>query len=835
MFRIWVSCLFFITHFVSLFSLEKSCVFEGVTQSSIFIESEKTDPKIAIKSYSLKNIANKKITFFPSVNNDRENEKKRILDEMIQKDNLWQWWNQHHMTIEKNGIHSSLIGSTLSIPLREVPTHGLSVNEFFLNKHWQFIDHKQNLVYLAFDNKSLAGYEDIADEPFLALRTKTTDLEKNFDFSQSSYNFAHLNLFPKEFDCSEPEEKEWKWIDDQLELYPNENLTFYADGTVHQTIQLNKRLQLPGEMHIVSGFPIQQIINHSDSQIMVANHDIIEPQQCYEISEDLLSLNLMVTSLAGELEIISQTTEMMKWKLGLNKLDLGIEKNPTIIELRLNYDLKTDYSQDALVSINNKDHHFDHITPSFELKYQNERPEKIWWQISNEKEFTFLIPNFQGIQEYTENVHIDAITNTFFNPLEPYYFRIRDYHDGKWSAWSLPFEFTVNKPQQVKAPVFKKLGEGQYQISWDPSPEKDTRYLIFASNAFDFMPSIYTREVYQRIDRDDLVSEEIENLIATTSDCSIQIGTEYAFYRIIAEKNGEFSIPSPIVRVYDYGLSIPRSVLQASEIYHAERMAFPPAYPHLPKEYSLRMQGDILGLQKLYYVQPPHVDDYVWNYLAPLFLPENHPIKPKLDRLFSKRVTQTSETLRKAGFTQPNPMRFSKTVVSRNKNIPGFMFKLFCDDQEEISDWQKCLFRVTGALHIQHALDRYSLNHLFVVPTKWIYPLPVEPSPPQNLERKNFIVVENTLDIYTGKENNKMWKGPIINPVTLTWIYILLNELGLADSPYNHNMPVTKDNRIAFVDTEHHHKWPVPFFKLWQFLSPDMQDYWNRMCEKGGP
>lgn len=89
----------------------------------------------------------------------------------------------------------------------------------------------------------MAGYEDVADEPFLALRTKTTALEESYNFTKACENFARFDLFPKNFDFSEPLSNEisYQWHDYQFDLYPHETLLVKADGTVEQTIQLEER------------------------------------------------------------------------------------------------------------------------------------------------------------------------------------------------------------------------------------------------------------------------------------------------------------------------------------------------------------------------------------------------------------------------------------------------------------------------------------------------------------------------------------------------------------------------------------------------------------------
>jgi hypothetical protein len=834
--RIFFFALSLICTFTSLFSSEiyekKGFFSNGLRELSMTIESPETGQTVVVHDYSLKNLSDHVIRHvFLTVNTDRENQKKILSQDLVDKKNLWTWWKLQQAAVEENGAYSSLVGSALHIPTRNVPAHGLNLHEYFFDNHWHLIDNRQNLVYVALDNHTIAGYEDVADDPFLALRTKTTGLENSYSFEKASSDFAFLDLFPKEFNGLEPNDEELQlhWNDRNFALYPREDLIFSADGTLTQTIVLKERTSTPGMITFASGYPIKSLINNSPAAITLEDQNLLlEPGETYDFTDPSYSVKVNIVDPSGELLAITQAPQASSWKIGTNLLDIGAEEIQGKIELTLHYTLESSQKTESFVSITNKNHYFDHETPYFELISKSQTPEKIWWQISSDQNFEFLIPNFQAIQEFRTVVNLDNCTNTFFNPREVYYARVKALQKGQWSEWSPVFEFSVNKPLQIKDPVFKKIGEKQYQISWVPQ-DADTHYYIFASNAFDFMPSIYLEE-----------NDQKPNLVAVTDEGSLKVGTDYAFYRIVAEKQGQYSVPSPIVHVYDYGLNIPRSVKQAiltaHNTYQVETIPFPEAYPDLVQDDVYKLRSWPLSLEDLlkeYYTMHAQVEPVVWLYLRPFFLPNNHPIKNKLDRLFSTRVTQNTETLRKAGFTKPTPMKFSKTIVTRNKNIPGYMFKFFSDDQKGLSDWQNCFNRVSGSIYIQEALNRYNINHLFVVPTKWIYPLPGDPSPPGHLERKNFIVVETELDIYESKENNKMWKSPVINRNNLIWVYQLLQELGLSDSPYSFNMPITKDNRIAFVDTEHHHEWPVPLFKLSAFLKSDMAAYWKQLCEKG--
>jgi hypothetical protein len=228
----------------------------------------------------------------------------------------------------------------------------------------------------------------------------------------------------------------------------------------------------------------------------------------------------------------------------------------------------------------------------------------------------------------------------------------------------------------------------------------------------------------------------------------------------------------------------------------------------------------------------PYVSPQVWEKISPYFLPENHPIKPKLDSLFSKRITLNSESLKNAGFEDPEPQKFSKTIVTKHKKIKGYYFKLFTDEQE-IDDGQKLYARALGAERVKGCIDRNELHHLCKVPKKWIYPLPENPSPSKGEHRKNFILIAEDMDLYSKDENLKKWKkSPLVTIELLDAVYLILREEGLKDSVYPFNIPFSKkDRKIAFIDLEETHEWPVRFKRLLPYLSPEMALYWSALYQ----
>lgn len=237
------------------------------------------------------------------------------------------------------------------------------------------------------------------------------------------------------------------------------------------------------------------------------------------------------------------------------------------------------------------------------------------------------------------------------------------------------------------------------------------------------------------------------------------------------------------------------------------------------------------------YEKPVHVPQEVWDQVKPYFLPDNHPLKAKLDTIFSSsRVLLSLDGFKKAGFSKYKMREWSRAVVAKHPKLPGVVIKAYLDTELRFVDWERWLSRVSGAHSIRIAIARHGYEKYFKVPLKWIYPLPAEPSPPLSPEysRKNFILVAEEMDILSKKDNLNAWRMQI-TPAILDAIYTILNEEGLFDSVIASNIPFTKDGRQTFLDTEHHHEWPIPYHKLISYMSPPMQVYWNMVISNNGP
>lgn len=242
------------------------------------------------------------------------------------------------------------------------------------------------------------------------------------------------------------------------------------------------------------------------------------------------------------------------------------------------------------------------------------------------------------------------------------------------------------------------------------------------------------------------------------------------------------------------------------------------------------------AFNKIYgpYLKSAFIDEASWQKLYPYLLPADHPIKPQLDSIFTKaRATTSVKTFQKAGFDCIALRKWDNVVVAWHGKLKGYLVKAYMDSQIGIDDQIELMKRIEGAEAIRTAIEVLGFESYFKVPKKWLYPLPDFPPAQAELQRKKFILVEEDMGLVSASKNAKLWKKNISKEV-LKALYVLLQNLGLKDSVYITNIPFAKDGKIAFVDTEHHHKWPVKLTRLTHFLNPELQTYWLNLIVSEG-
>lgn len=216
-------------------------------------------------------------------------------------------------------------------------------------------------------------------------------------------------------------------------------------------------------------------------------------------------------------------------------------------------------------------------------------------------------------------------------------------------------------------------------------------------------------------------------------------------------------------------------------------------------------------------------------------IPDKHPAKAQLDLLFqnSTRIVENKMSLKMAGFKLIKEGK-TKPYVLRHPLLPGYVLKLFTDEQKITQEWEILLKRIVGAHLIQEMIDKMGYGEIFKVPGKWLYTIPCQPNYlfPNESYPKMFLLIAEDMQVLSLRANRKLWKSECITPELLFAYYHLISELGLSDSLFMANIPFSEDLSIAFVDTERYFDWPVLYEKVLPRLSTKMKIYWKKLTRE---
>lgn len=873
-----------------LTAFEKSVVLNNVKGEKLFLEGDLDDSMLNMpNSFHLKttieNLGKEPIQRF-RLNNVSEKEASGKFDPKSQKDILYQLLklnqdkliadankeeveNPFHAlnfcgtaTSAENALCLARIASFYGITSKIADLKGHVACEYLIDNDWVLIDGARQVVYLNLDNASFAGTDEIIEDPFLALRTKPNGKNASHDIVQAWTNFAAVECVrPRslpELDFSEPIET---YHDKGYDLYPGDKLTFHHDEAVttisterlvtHEAV-LNERMSCR-QCTYHSATPIFRVTNQSNATLYIQDVDAtVQPDESYVFTgPNVFELNLSCStapmgSLLAE-SLISQF-QLPSLKKGNNNVELSRASKSG--KVAVHFLLSDDYSEVTLpkVLVQNTSDIFDHVRPFFSFKYTDSQPDKIWWQISSKDDFSFILPNFDQVQNAADIVTVDQLSDTFFNNGEEYYFRAKALKDGVWGEWSDAYKFVTLKPEPVGDVAFTKVETNCYELSWQASEDPNTQYLIYASNSLDFLPSLYADRQIHRAGIEGISCSANNNFQTAISDNKLKVDGSYAFYRVIATNKGHYSTPSPLVYIFDEKLSQTRDILQinAADPTDIQRIVIPPSYVD-PVDSTIKIPAVARSFAKFEdaksvdarlselarYAYNPNVSVEFWTFAQPFFLPENHPLKPKLEKMLTTggRVTASSATLKKAKFKLVRRNHRNGVCVATHTKMKGYFFKVMTDDKRENDETVNFFKRIHGANLIRQAVRDHGYQHLFKVPHKWIYPIPPQPGVAPEAQ-KNFILISEDMHVYTSKANRKKWASRSITQEMMTAMYIIMQELGLNDCIHTFNTPLGKDGRIAFIDTEDYHKWPVYFDYMTNNFSKTNQRFWKDLIRK---
>lgn len=232
----------------------------------------------------------------------------------------------------------------------------------------------------------------------------------------------------------------------------------------------------------------------------------------------------------------------------------------------------------------------------------------------------------------------------------------------------------------------------------------------------------------------------------------------------------------------------------------------------------------------------PNISKAERKKIAPYLLPYNNPLRPILDSIFcTQRATFDATSFKKAGFTLlfNQPRSFIK--VGSHPLLPNHLVKVYFDTdrrekkrlEKEVPSWRWLAYRVEGAKQVQRILTAYHIKH-FVVPKKWIYPLPPKPFPTTKVKTRarNCILIVENMNLASYEENLDAWKNRMTKE-HLDELFTIIKFAG-GGAYRADNVALTKSGKFALIDTEYPYK-TGRYHSVESYLSDEMLRYWRKL------
>jgi hypothetical protein len=504
--------------------------------------------------------------------------------------------------------------SYMDIPARRIHLNGHRVSEYFYENKWNIIDGDQNVVYIKLDNKTLASFREVLEDPFIAQRTNVLGKYTSYNIENSCANTALFEFInPKENPIQKIDKRKLDLEDSsrsQWVLFPGEKIIFHYDESPEMAIgesdisawenvkditlgkiqviidtALRRETAKSDTITISTKYPVYKIVDHISGRSMYLPKEQVCTQLNLCCDNNIKQVSVFCHGARESFPIISK---------GENVISLKGQGGSGKAKITFNYNMFEEDMCLPQIRAVNLYGIFKYKQPLFDLEGSGDI-EKIWWQICDQRDFQFIIPNFDCLQDFSKRVELSKIDNSFFRNNGDYYFRVKARSKGIWGEWSSPFQFSVIKPNQPENVKYLTLEETKIKITWDCEDADGLEYLIFGSSRLDFIPDIYAdKQINKMIDGIAKNTSKNENLLMTTSEKYCVLDDKNLFYRIIARRDSSFSTPSSILSVHskigntERGIGFPK-VLQvrhsirrgkeyengSKNIYEAKEMRLP--------------------------------------------------------------------------------------------------------------------------------------------------------------------------------------------------------------------------------------------------------------------
>jgi hypothetical protein len=208
-------------------------------------------------------------------------------------------------------------------------------------------------------------------------------------------------------------------------------------------------------------------------------------------------------------------------------------------------------------------------------------------------------------------------------------------------------------------------------------------------------------------------------------------------------------------------------------------------------------------------------------------LPTSHPARDALGILFGRPdVIDNDSTFQAAGFEIRVKQSRSLMRVAAHPALPEYLFKVYFVDErlherEKPRGWSGFARRCQNAERIYNIIRENGLQY-FQVPRKWLFLLPAHHSACSPDDQPVILVAERQ-DLVSRAENEQAWLNAIAER-HLDELHTIIQ--GAGGSSYRpDNIPMTKQGKFTFIDTEHAGDQP-DYESIRQYLSSRMRQYW---------
>jgi len=460
------------------------------------------------------------------------------------------------------GTALTILMRHLGISARLIDLNGHFVCEYQFDGKWNVIDADQNVIYPLLDNRTLASFREIAEDPFLALRCKPFGRAGIYDLAKAWTNASFFeSVHPREYPVIgiDPS-KNGDLAQTGWDLYPGESVTYCPGrkpgavsgkvdlsvwagaaeslGDIEYRVRPQARGQGEGTRRIRISVPLPayRVVVGDNARIFDLPRDRVVREFSIEVQQEIERISIFCHGARLFFPVPH---------CGENRIELKSRTAGKRVKVAMELESPHLKQPPASPRIINQEAVFSYCSPEFVLDLEP-GAEALWWQIAWSNDFRLVLPNLDCLIRPLGRALLSALDQTFLNPGQTYCFRAKIKRSGVWSPWSEPFPFKVEKPLPPRD-LKIRTGEDGFELAWQG--QEGSEYLVFASDRMDFLPEIYGEFQVDAIENMAIKAQTPnKNLIARTFENAIQFPEIMPFYRVVARKGNSCSIPSALLR-----------------------------------------------------------------------------------------------------------------------------------------------------------------------------------------------------------------------------------------------------------------------------------------------